>query len=80
MDGRPVCRRTRARNRSLSRFPRALKAAEHTARQDPGQIWSDCDEFIMQRPIDRVVLDKGRGLRVHCLSDLHTDYKSNLAW
>lgn len=80
MDARTVCRLSRARNRSLSRFPRVLMAAEHTAGRRSAQTWSDWDKFIIQRPIDRIVLDKSRGLRVHCLSDLHTDYKSNLAW
>lgn len=37
-------------------------------------------KLVLERPIDRVVLPPGRGLRVHCLSDLHTDYKANMAW
>ncbi|CAM9447791.1 unnamed protein product, partial [Ectocarpus sp. 12 AP-2014] len=36
--------------------------------------------LVLSRPIDEVVLPPGRGLRVHSLSDLHTDSKDNLAW
>lgn len=36
--------------------------------------------LVLSRRIDEVVLPPGRGLRVHSLSDLHTDSKDNLAW
>ena len=38
------------------------------------------NSLVMERPIERVVLPAGRGLRVHCMSDLHTDVKDNMAW
>lgn len=38
------------------------------------------EKLLLERPVDRVRLPPGRGLRVHCLSDLHTDYKVNQAW
>lgn len=38
------------------------------------------NSLVMERPIERVVLPEGRGLRVHCMSDLHTDVKANLEW
>lgn len=38
------------------------------------------ENLLLDRPIERVVLPQGRGLRVHCLSDLHVDYKENKAW
>ena len=73
-------RPTRAQNRGVARLPRRVAAAEDEAGGDAGEMWSDYSSFIIHRPIDRIILDEGRGLRVHCLSDLHTDYKSNLAW
>lgn len=39
---------------------------------------ADARTALMERPISRVRLPAG--LRVHVLSDLHTDYKDNLAW
>lgn len=41
---------------------------------------SSFGNLVMERPIARVVLPEGRGLRVHCMSDLHTDIKGNFAW
>ena len=38
------------------------------------------NSLVMERPIERVILPEGRGLRVHCMSDLHTDVKDNMAW
>lgn len=36
--------------------------------------------LVLPRPIARVVLPPNRGLRVHSMSDLHTDYTANAAW
>lgn len=36
--------------------------------------------LVLSRPIVRVVLPAGRGLRVHSMSDLHTDSSANAAW
>lgn len=36
--------------------------------------------LVLPRPIVRVVLPEGRGLRVHSMSDLHTDSSANAAW
>lgn len=38
------------------------------------------EELILVRQMETVKLPPGRGLRVHCLSDLHTDYRTNIAW
>lgn len=38
------------------------------------------NSLVLERPIEKVVLPEGRGLRVHCMSDLHTDIKGNMAW
>lgn len=34
----------------------------------------------LHRPMDTVHLPVGRGIRVHCLSDIHVDYSSNKQW
>lgn len=70
----------------LSGPPRAGKGAgsdgggEDDAGAKRGVKTGFDNSLLMERPIERVVLPEGRGLRVHCMSDLHTDVKANLAW
>lgn len=62
----------------------AGESAESGGDEDAGQgngVTTGFDNsLVLERPIDRVVLPEGRGLRVHCMSDLHTDVKGNMAW
>lgn len=41
---------------------------------------TEWERLTLERPMDSVRLAGGRGLRLHCLSDLHTDYKRNMEW
>lgn len=41
---------------------------------------TEWERLTLERPMDSVRLAEGRGLRLHCLSDLHTDYKRNMEW
>lgn len=50
------------------------------ARRREGEYRMGWDKLRLKRPMETVRLPEGRGLRLHCLSDLHTDYKANMEW
>ncbi|CAM9237004.1 unnamed protein product [Scytosiphon promiscuus] len=80
----PRQRHTRAsssRHRTSKIRARAAAGAAGDGEEEAaGTAASAGAALVLPRPVDRVVLPAGRGLRVHSLSDLHTDSKANMAW
>ncbi len=56
----------------------ARAAAVAAVQEDMGETARA--KLVLPRPIVEVVLPRNRGLRVHSMSDLHTDSAANAAW
>lgn len=78
--GRPWGSRQGPRDRRIRTPVRAVRGDVGEAAGAAAEAAGAGAALVLSRPIVKVVLPPKRGLRVHSMSDLHTDSMANAAW